>query len=224
LAEHIARSQGSLLYANLAIRGRRVREILDEQLEPALAMRPDVATLFAGTNDVVATDFDPGGVQRDLEEMQCRLVAGGATVLGFTLPDLAPIMPVGRLVSDRVETLNQIFRTTSVATGAILVDFAAHPMASDRRIWHEDRLHANELGHERIAAALAHALALPGADGSWIDPLPPAPPDNPLSRLGREASWIAVYLIPWIWRHLWGRSSGDGRRPKRPELTEFQKP
>ena len=147
-------------------------------------MRPDVATLFAGTNDVVATDFDPSSVQRDLEQMQQRLIAGGATVLGFTLPDLAPVMPVGKWVSVRIETLNQIFRTTSETTGAILVDFAAHPMASDRRIWHQDRLHANSLGHERIAAALAHALRLPGADSSWKDPLPPEPPATRLQLAG----------------------------------------
>jgi lysophospholipase L1-like esterase len=222
LAEHIAREQGSLLYANLAIRGRRVGEILDEQLEPALAMRPDIATLFAGTNDVVANDFDPGSVRRDLEQMQGRLVESGATVLGFTLPDLAPVMPVGRLVSERVATLNEIFRTTSEATGAILVDFAAYPMASDRRIWHEDRLHANEIGHERIAAALADALDLPGSDATWKDPLPVEPAAGPLDRLSQEASWIARYFIPWVWRHLWGRSSGDGRLPKRPQLEPVE--
>jgi len=222
LAEHIAHEQGSLLYANLAIRGRRVGEILDEQLEPALAMRPDVATLFAGTNDVVANDFDPGSVRRDLEEMQRRLVESGATVLGFTLPDLAPVMPMGRLVSDRVETLNEIFRVASKATGAILVDFAAYPMASDRRIWHEDRLHANALGHERIAGALAHALGLPESDASWKDPLPHESPLGTLDRLAQEASWIARYFIPWVWRRLWGRSSGDGRVAKRPQLTEIR--
>jgi lysophospholipase L1-like esterase len=42
-----------LLYANLAIRGRSTRQIRDEQLEPALALRPDLVTLFSGTNDLL---------------------------------------------------------------------------------------------------------------------------------------------------------------------------
>ena len=43
LGERIARAQGSLLYANLAVRGRTAREVREEQLEQGLALRPDLA-------------------------------------------------------------------------------------------------------------------------------------------------------------------------------------
>src|SRR4030095_11120467 len=85
LAERLATVQGGLLYANLAIRGRTTRRIRDEQLAPALAMRPDLATMFSGTNDVVAPRFDLGSVAADMEHMLHMLVEGGATVLTFTL-------------------------------------------------------------------------------------------------------------------------------------------
>src|SRR5678815_443272 len=59
LAERVAAAQSSpLLYANLAVRGRTTRQILTQQLEPALALRPDLVTLFSGTNDVVKPRFD----------------------------------------------------------------------------------------------------------------------------------------------------------------------
>lgn len=222
LAEHVAVEQGSLLYANLAIRGRRVRQILEEQLQPALAMRPDLATLFAGTNDVVRPSFDAEAIAADIEHMQSRLIEGGATVLGFTLPDLAGVMPLGRLVAPRVARLNEALRQVSASTGAILVDFAAHPVASDRRLWNEDRLHANSLGHQRIAGALAHALGLHGFDDAWARPLPPEPPATLTQTLGRELRWARRYLLPWIGRHLAGRSSGDERSPKRPELVRVE--
>src|SRR3954470_5436788 len=97
LAERVAAAQGSpLLYANLAIRGRSTRQILDEQLEPALTLNPDLVTLFTGTNDVVRGRFDASAVGRDVELMQRRLVESGATVLGFTLPDLSIVMPLAR--------------------------------------------------------------------------------------------------------------------------------
>src|SRR5258705_6415265 len=53
LAQRIADAQGAVLYANLGIRGRLTREILDEQLAPALAMHPDLATVFSGSNDIL---------------------------------------------------------------------------------------------------------------------------------------------------------------------------
>ncbi len=218
LAERLARTQGGLQYANLGVRGRRTREILDHQLEPALALRPDLVTLFTGTNDLLRRRFDPDELGRDVAEMQTRLREAGAVVLGFTLPDLTPVMPMGRLVTGRVRALNEALRAASDRTGARLVDFAAHPVASDPRLWNEDRLHANERGHARIAAALADALGLPGTDDSWSRSLPAEPPASPAQRLGRELRWLGRYLLPWVGRHLLGRSSGDGRHAKRPAL------
>jgi len=166
LAERIARRQGSLLYANLAIRGCHTRQIRHEQLEPALAMRPDLVTLFAGTNDAVSREFDSEAVASDLAHMQRRLVAGGATVLGFTLPDLTPVMPLGRRLATRVRTLNEILRSVAASTGALLVDFASDPAASDRRIWSADGFHANSLGHARIAAARPSNTSYRGSGGT----------------------------------------------------------
>lgn len=116
LAEHIAQSQSSPLYANLGIRGRRTRRIRQEQLEPALAMRPDLVTLFSGTNDVVARHFDLTQVTFDIEHMHRALTASGATLLTFTLPDLTPVMPLGRFVSPRVLALNEAIRRVSLPT------------------------------------------------------------------------------------------------------------
>ncbi len=218
LAERIAVIQGSLLYANLGVRGLRTREILEEQLKPALALRPDLATLFTGTNDLVAKAFDPAHVAADVLTMQSALVAQGATVLTFTLPDLTPVMPLAHRILPRVLALNDALRRASATSGAILVDVALHPVASDPRLWSEDRLHANAEGHARIAAALGHALGLPGSDGGWADPLPDPPAPTRFERVAAELRWGRRYLVPWIWRHFRGRSSGDGRTAKRPAL------
>lgn len=222
LAEQIAATQGALLYANLGVRGRRTRQIREEQLGPALAMKPDLVTLFSGTNDVVRRHFDPVGVRHDLEAMQRTLVESGATVIGFTLPDLTPVMPLGRFIRHKVERLNDEIRAASAASGAICVDMARHPVGSDPRLWHEDRLHANAVGHARIAAALAHGLGLPGSDARWSEPLPPLPNASLLDPIRAELKWIGGHFAPWVWRHLMGRSSGDGRGPKRPALTPME--
>jgi lysophospholipase L1-like esterase len=221
LAERLAAAQGSVLYANLGVRGRRTRQIREQQLPSALAMRPDLATLFSGTNDVVARSYDAAAVGADIEAIQRALVAAGATVLTFTLPDLTPVMPLAWRLAPRVDALNAAVRAACARSGAILLDFAAHPVSSDSRLWSEDRLHANAAGHARIAAALAHALELPGSDDSWSLPLPPPPANSAALRLAAELRWWRLHLVPWLWRHLRGRSSGDGLGPKRPLLSEL---
>jgi lysophospholipase L1-like esterase len=224
LAEHLARAQGRVLYANLGVRGKRTRQIRHEQLPAALGARPDLVTLFSGTNDVLTRRFDADALGRDVEAMHRELIGAGATLLTFTLPDLTPLMPIGRLVASRIRALNEVLQAVARTTGATLVDFAAHPVASDARLWNEDRLHANALGHERIAAALAHALGIPGADGSWSDPLPLTPPPGAGEWLRRELRWTRRHLAPWIWRHARGRSSGDRVLPKRPTLAPVDSP
>lgn len=228
LAERIAATQdGGLDYANLGVRGLKTRAIRERQLDRAVAMRPDLATIFAGTNDAISREFDADAVAADIEHIEVSLIEAGATVLTFTLPDLLPVMPITRLpglrgIGHRVRALNALLRDVAARTGAILVDFEAHPTASDPRLWSDDRLHANAAGHARIAAALAHALGLPGTDDSWMEPLPPPPRLRLSTRILDELRWGTRHLVPWIVRHAQGKSSGDGIVAKRPTLEPVE--
>jgi lysophospholipase L1-like esterase len=222
LAGRIANAQGSVLYANLGIRGRTTRQVRDEQLAPALAMRPDLAAVVSGTNDLLRGSFDAVALRADVEAMQRALIDGGATVVTFTLPDLSPIMPIARMLRRRLVRMNDAIRAAAADTGAIVCDFADWPVASDARLWSPDRLHANSAGHARIAEALAEAVGIAGATRAWAEPLPPALPRGMAGFLGDEGRWLRGYLLPWLWRHARGRSSGDGIRAKLPELTRIK--
>ena len=221
LAGRIHATQGSLHYANLAVRGLTTAQVRERQLAAALALRPDLATVFCGTNDVTAVRFDAARVAADIEHMQRALAAGGATVLSFTLPDLTPLMPLARLIAPRIAALNHALVAASRLTGSIVVDFAAYPVATDYRLWSEDRIHANSAGHARIAAALAQALNLPDSDAGWQQPLPTPDPRTALERCAAEGRWAGRHLLPWMWQGMLGRSSADNRSPKRPTLSPF---
>ncbi len=188
----------------------------------ALAMKPDLASAFVGTNDAIQPRFDAEQVGADLRELWGALRTSGATVVSLTLPDLSEVIPFARHLSARVAELNRVTREAARATGVILVDLAEHPMATDPRIWHTDRLHANAIGHERIASALAAALGIPGVRETWNEPLPPRPAHSLAERARMEALWVRDYLGPWIARRLTGRSSGDGIVPKRPRLAPVE--
>ncbi|WP_405918930.1 SGNH/GDSL hydrolase family protein [Streptomyces longwoodensis] len=215
LADLLAVHHPGLHYANLAVRGRLAGQVRAEQLGPALALRPDFATVVAGVNDLLRPRFDADEVAGELDAVFAALTAQGARVATLTFPDVARVTPLARPLGPRVHALNSRIREAARRHGVVVAETADHPVVTDPRLWSADRLHASPLGHARIAAAVAHALALPGSDGSWADPLP-GPPVRPTA-LG-ELRWAAGFLGPWMGRRLRGRSSGDGRTAKRPTL------
>jgi len=215
LAEQLAAINPGLTYANLAIRGRKVPQIRAEQLGPALALEPDLASILGGINDILRRSFDLDRVVGDLDAMAVALSARGATVLTFTFPDPTAVITVaaGRIRA-RVAAFNERVRGMAAARDAVLVDLAENGVANPDH-WSADRLHANGAGHARIAATAAAAL------GVAVDPEPPLPPPAPRPapvRLASDAIWMGRHLTPWLLRRLRGVSSGDGREPKRPEL------
>lgn len=219
LATQIAARQGGLLYANLAVRGLGAAAIRAGQLEPALAMRPDLVTIMAGMNDLLRTGFDAGAIADEIAAMQRALVATGCVVISFTLPDVAHRLappPFAQLVSRRTRRLGDAIRAATASTGARLVDLAAHPLATDPRMWTRDRLHASPEGHARIAAACAEVLSLAGADDAWRA----EPPVGARTEGWRESlAWAREHLVPWLWNRARGRSAADHHRAKRPALA-----
>ncbi|QIP83856.1 SGNH/GDSL hydrolase family protein [Streptomyces sp. Tu 2975] len=225
LAEHLARHHPGTRYANLAVRGRLARHVHTEQLAPALAMRPDLATVVAGVNDLLRPRFDADEVGAHLEAVFAALTAQGARVATVTFPDVTLITPLARPLGPRVGALNDRIRDAARRHGVVVAETGRHAVVTDLRLWSPDRLHASPLGHARIAAAVAHALALPGSDDTWTYPLPPFATATPTrGRVAAELRWAAAFLGPWLGRRLRGRSSGDGRTAKRPQLLPVLTP
>ncbi|MFB7462242.1 SGNH/GDSL hydrolase family protein [Streptomyces sp. NPDC056224] len=218
LAEHLAAVNPEVRYANLAVRGRKAGQVRAEQLGPALDLRPDLTTVVAGVNDMLRPRFDAAEVAGHLEEMFAALTAAGSHVVTVTFPDVGAMVPLARPLGSRVRDLNTRIRAAAARHGVTVADVGRHAVATDPRLWTADRLHASPVGHERIAAALARAIRLPGSDDSWTLPLPPRPVPGRRQAAGAELRWVAGFLGPWIGRRLRGRSSGDGRTAKRPEL------
>ncbi|MEU8937223.1 SGNH/GDSL hydrolase family protein [Streptomyces goshikiensis] len=220
LAERLAPHNPGLRYANLAVRGRLARHVHEEQLAPALALRPDLATVVAGVNDLLRPGFDADEVAGHLEAVFAALTAQRVRVATVTFPDVARMSPLARPLSPRVAALNERVLRAARRHGVAVAETAHHPVVTDPRLWSPDRLHAAPLGHDRIAAALAHALAVPGSDDSWTRPLPGPPVSLPTGWRGAagELRWAASFAGPWVGRRLRGRSSGDGRTAKRPRL------
>jgi lysophospholipase L1-like esterase len=217
LALRLAREQPGLLYANLGIRGRKMRQIREEQLAPALALEPDLVSIVGGLNDILRPRIDFNAVLGEFEQMVAAFDGSGATVLGVTFPDAAQIMPAARLARSRVSMLNKALRSIAERHGMVLADLERRGVV-DRRLWSVDRLHANSAGHARIAAAMSVALGLEPDEDPWA-PLPPADRVPRAQAITGELAWMGRHMAPWIVRRVRGRSSGDGITAKRPLLT-----
>ena len=217
-AERLAGLNPDLGYANLAIRGRKLGQIRAEQLDPALALQPDLASVVGGVNDVLRPRADLLALAADLDAIAAALTGAGATVLLMTYPDFGEVMPIARRLRPRLFAFNAQVRAIAARHGARLMDLERGG-ATDPRLFHPDRLHANSAGHERIALAAAQALELSGATGESRLPLPPGPRTGRVAMLRADAHWARAHFAPWISRRLRGVSSGDGVTPKRPVLA-----
>ncbi len=218
LAERLAPLDPGFRYANLAVRGKCAHQIRAEQLEPAIALEPDLASVLAGLNDVLRRTVDISSVAGEIEAMASGLREAGAALIIVTLPDPVRVNPLARIAARHVVALNAEIRAIAARHDAFVIDLEAHRVASDPRLWHADRLHANPEGHGRIAAAAAELLGLPGSDHSWAEDFPHAERRRAHEALYAHAVWAHVYFRPWLLRRLRGRSSGDGRMAKRSQL------
>jgi lysophospholipase L1-like esterase len=204
-------------YANLAIRGKLVREVIEAQIDPAIAVAPDLVSIAAGGNDILrgrdvdelAAVFDTGVVR--LREAGCR-------VLIFTGFD-PQAFPVIRLLRGRIAAYNMHLRAIADERGCDLVDLWSMRVLCDPRAWSQDRLHLTSEGHRLVALRTLQVLGIP-ADGDWRGPLATvgAPAPTWLTARRQDARWAMEYAMPWVRRRLRGGSSGDDRPPKRPEL------
>ena len=205
-------------YANLAIRGRKLRTILEEQLEPALALSPDLVTSYAGANDIMRPRVDLDDLASAYDAAVGRLAATGATVVLFTAFDPGG-SAIYRPLRGRFAVYTEAVREIADRHGTLVVDFWRMRELRDFGYWDTDRMHLGRAGHQRMAMAVLDTLGVPHG----LQPLPPTA--HPVLR-GRELrahhlDWARTHAAPWVHRRLTGRSSGDGVSPKHPELARL---
>ncbi len=220
-AEYIAAVQPGLCYANLAIRGKTLAQVADEQIPQAIAFRPDLVSIAAAGNDMLRPGADPDALAESFDQVIQTLLQAGCPVLMFTGFD--PRFPVLRLIRGKVAAFNMRLRAIADRHGCHLVDLWEMNALRDPRAWSSDRLHLTPDGHRRVALRACEVIGVP-VDEDWREPWPPldgsprSPAGGWLSARRTDAQWARVHAAPWVTRRIRGRSSGDGIPPKRPQL------
>lgn len=214
LAARAAAQGAGFDYANLAVRGRLLTEIVAEQVPVALDLAPDLVSLIGGGNDVLRAGVDVDAICAVLEDGVAAFRARGATVLMATAydPRDAPLMRRARgLAGAFTANVWSIARRHD----ALVLDLWGMRALRDRRLWAPDRIHLTADGHRRVAAQALDVLGI-GGEAGWHVPLPAAAPRSRQEAWREDAAWVREHVVPWVGRRLRGRSSGDGLPPKRP--------
>jgi len=217
VADVIAKSNPSFTYMNLAIRGKLLKQVVDDQIPEALKYiegKQTLVSFHAGANDVLRPNYNPAISFAEYERGVKKLTDAGATVMLFTVVDKVDGKgKTAELWHQRFSNFNENVRMVATKYPSILFEAKKAEFLNDRRFLAFDRLHMNPEGHRRLANAVLEGLGYE-FDENWRIPLPRAKKKNKVINFVINLVWIAIFLLPWIWLRIRGKSSGDGRSAK----------
>lgn len=219
VAEVLAADNEDFRYANLAIRGRKIDAVIREQVEPALALSPDLVSIYAGANDILRPKVDIDALVERYDLALADLAGSGARLVVFTAFDPGH-SALYRPVRGRFAIYNEQLRACAERHGATVVDFWRMRELRDWRYWDTDRMHMGSNGHLWMAIAVLDALDIPHTLS--VGRLPDSPVLSRRAAWGEHAAWLRESAAPWVHRRVTGRSSGDLVSPKRPGLTPVE--
>ena len=207
-----ARSRGtSIQYANLAIRGKLAWPLVEEQLEPALALKPTHLSFNGGGNDMLRPNTDIEHIADAFARVLRR--CDGEGVRGILLSGANPSagLPLSRLIQRRGDELSDavVSRLSRRPDVVRALNWPDRELAGPS-FWSEDRLHMNARGHHRVAARVLKSLGERVPDGWWSMP---ADDQTAAAHLDGVA-YYRQHVVPWVRRRLSRTSSGDGRSAK----------
>jgi len=234
LAEVLAARDPGFRYANLAVRGKVLRQIVSEQVPAAVSLLdgadpPALVSIAGGGNDLLRPGGDPDTLAELFDAAVARLRETGSGVLMFTGFDPRAFRLMG-LLRGKIAAYNMHLRAIADARGCSLVDLWAMRFLTRPEAWSADRLHLTSESHRRIAERAAHVLGVGMTAASsagapppivWSRPATVAPPDRAAWVAARREDyrWAREHFGPWVGRRIRGTSSGDGRQAKRPRLA-----
>ncbi|WP_405386844.1 SGNH/GDSL hydrolase family protein [Streptomyces sp. NBC_01102] len=207
---------GNFRYANLAVRGRLLDQVVEEQVPRAKELAPDLVSFCAGGNDIIRPGSDPDDVAERFERAVAELTQAVGTVMVTTGFDTRHV-PVLRHLRGKIATYTAHVRSIADRYDCPVLDLWSLRSVQDRRAWDDDRLHLSPEGHTRVALRAAQVLGLEvpaDPDQTW----PPQAQRGTLEVRRDDIHWAREYLVPWIGRRLRGESSGDHVEAKRPDL------
>lgn len=196
-------------YANLALRGSSLYEILTAQLEDALKLKPDLVTIFAGSNDFMRSNKTHPEMKALLRGAIKRLHEAGAHVL--LVNTVNPVhLRLFQPLSHKAKAMTELINSVAAEYEVPVLDLFSMNEFENLEFWCEDMVHFSGHGHIRIANQAASMLGLDqGFEEADLEQMH-RPDRGPVAVM----QWTVRHVIPYLVRRIRRRSSGDGLEPK----------
>lgn len=198
-------------YANLALRSKKVADVINHQLPRALELQPDLMSIFIGANDLSGVKADPDRLAVQLESGVQQVVAQGSQLMLVT--NFKPQFRFLNNLRRRAEIYNENIQEIAQKHHAIVLDFWNLHEFYDRSNWAEDRVHMSSRGHRILAYRAAEVLGAPNArlfSEMELNVHENLPEQDQVNNI----FWMWKHARPWMIRKLQGRSAGDGLSAK----------
>jgi lysophospholipase L1-like esterase len=190
--------QSPLVYANVSRPGAQSQEVRDVQLKHALDLKPDLAAVIVGGNDVLRNGFSPQRFHQNLREIVSQLTAQNSTVLLLELHDPNKILKLPKTLA---AILDRRITMVNALTQAVAAEFSTKLLKTReiadiyaKDMWHVDRMHPSKKGHQHLAKNFRKILM----DEIAIAPIRISPVHVKTRK--ESMSWMLLKGTPWFFK------------------------
>jgi lysophospholipase L1-like esterase len=204
-------------FANFALRGSKLKPIMDWQLKRALEVNADLVTVMAGSNDLtVAPEKLPELRDVYREGLQQLIDSGSDVIIANTINPLH--LRVFRPLRYRAERMSDLITGLGHELNVPVLDLFGIEHFSDVCFWADDMVHFSGHGHVKVANEAAKLLDLKYRfrEAEHYERI------APVRGVRETLKWVYKDVIPFTHRKLKGVTSGDGMSPKSEKLEPFR--
>lgn len=209
-------SNHKLKYANLALRGCSTKKIMT-QGELALSLRPELVTIMPGANDLMFVERRIVEIENSLDSLISRLLAQGTQVILLNVVDPSHVA-LASVLRSRSKIMSQMINRVAARHSVKTIDLNSLTVFQNLGMWSDDLAHFSAEGHKLIANLVAESL---GLKSRW-NLKSVAELEHPLPNLTAKLNWLIAEAIPFLFRRMRGRTSGDDLSAKYDSLKRVR--
>lgn len=216
LAQECREHQLNFDYANFALRGSKTNTIMVKQADQAIQAKPDLITVMAGANDMLAGSRKLLEVEHAMRRGLMKLTESGAKVVLVNLADPNHTL-LSKSIRKPVKAMTQLINRMGAEFSLTVVDLHSDSDFSNLEFWSDDFAHFSTAGHIRVTNLVAKAI---GLKHRW-----PESEIRELAKPSQSVKALGKLLVnegfPLILRRMQNRTSGDHLSPKMTQVQRF---